>query len=109
MLADVGFVVLIGVVIWSMGAITQRLSPRDKVFVPLWLALLSGNLSNYVDIIGLSIQLFGLGIAIWFTIVFLFISPGEHRLVWGQRGCFFILIFVILCSFILNRFAKKNN
>ncbi|RMG20154.1 MAG: hypothetical protein D6732_29025 [Methanobacteriota archaeon] len=108
MLADIGFVILIGVIIWLMGAIVQRFSPRNKVFVPLWLALLSGKLSNDVDRVGFSVQLFGLGFVIWFTIIFLFVPPGEQRLLWGQRGCLFILAAVFLYSILLSRISKKD-
>lgn len=109
MSTDVGFVILIGVIIWLMGAMIQRFSSRGKVFIPPWLALLSGKLSSYVDPIGFSVQLFGLGFAIWFTVVFLFMPPGEDRLVWGQRGCVLMLGVVILVSVLLSRVAKKDS
>jgi hypothetical protein len=108
MLANIGFIVLIGIMGWLNGIVMHHFSSRNKVQVPTWLTFLSGKPSGNVDPVGLSIQILSLVFILWTVFLLLVIPPGEARLLLGQRGCIFLLIASLSLSFIWGRLLKKE-
>ena len=107
-LAEIGFIVLIGIMIWFWGIVKHHLSSREKVSVPVWLAFLSGKASGNVDPVGLSVQFLGLTFVLWTSFILLIIPPDETRGLLWQRGCLTFLLIAMSLRFILSHFLKKG-
>lgn len=105
---EIGFTILIGVVFWFMGFMTQRSFRHSSIQVPFWVALLCGSSSNDIEPTGFFLQFLGVGFTLWVIILIFTTSPGEYRGIMVVRGIVVLLVLDIVLRIILSRSSKNE-